>query len=192
VGLRSDGGFPVSNDWKNFEIGAEVDVTEIMNRIRAAIEEKQKSGIYTEESLAELADAKLLQLAEETEIDSVLLERLMSPDQSWNISPSYIITSHRSGFQASLIVWLKKIVRPFIRLYTDHIIGRQAQLNLYFSHLIHNLVRELTRLQIDHSTLKNRIDRIEREKDILEKRLKTFEKLSNLPDLSKEMDSKSS
>ncbi len=174
----------MSDEWMNFEIGADVDVTKIMERIRQAIAEKQKAGIYTEESIAELADAKILQFAEEADIDSVLLERLRSPDHAWNINSSYIISSHRSGLKGKLIVALKKVVRPVIRLYTDHLIGRQAQINLYFAHLLHNLVREITRLQIDHSALRNRVDRIEREKEFLEKRIKTLEKLVQFKDPS--------
>ena len=173
-----------SNDWMNFEIGAEVDVKDIMCKIREAIAEKQRKGIYTEEGMNELADAKIQQFAEEAEIDSVILERLMSKDHSWNVSPSYVISTHRKGIAARFIILTKKLVRPFIRLYTDQIVGRQSQLNLYFTHIIHNLVRELTRLQIDHNGLKNKIDRIEREKDILEKRVKTIEKMMQFKDQS--------
>jgi len=69
-----------------------------------------------------------------------------------------------------------------VKLYTDHIIGRQAQINLYFAHLIHNLVREMTRLQIEHSTLKHRVDRMDQEKEILQQRLKTMEKMVEFKD----------
>ncbi len=167
----------MDQEWMQFEIGGEVRVEDIMQRIRAAIAEKQKAGIYTEEGLAELADAKILQFAEEAEIDSVLLERLRSPDHSWNINPSYIITTHRQGIKARLIILAKKIVRPFVRLYTDHLISRQAQINLYFAHVLHNLVREITRMEVKNTNLRHRIDRIEREKDFFERRVKTLEKM---------------
>ncbi len=172
----------MSDDWKDFEIGADIDVTEIMNRIRERIAQKQREGVYSEESIAELADAKILQFAEEADIDSVLLDRLRSPDHSWNINPSYIITSHRSGWKANLVILTKKLVRPVIKLYTDHIVGRQAQINLYFAHLIHNLVREITRLQIDFSGTKHQLERIEREKAYLEQRLKTLESMVQFKD----------
>jgi hypothetical protein len=174
----------MDDHWKDFEIGADIDVTDIMRRIREAIEKKQKAGIYTEEGINELADARIIEFAEEAEIDSVLLDRLRSPDNSWNINPSYLITSHRSGFSAGLIKLAKVCVRPFVRLYTDQILGRQAQINLYFAHLIHNLVREMTRLQIKITTSDHRLDRIEREKEFLEKRCKTLEKLVKFNDSS--------
>lgn len=164
-------------DWREIEIGAEVDVAQIMAQIRKRIAEKQKAGIYTEEGIAEIAEAKILQFAEDAEIDSALLERLLSPDHSWNINPGYVISTHRTGFQAKLIVYAKRLVRPFIRLYSDHLFSRQAQINQYFVHLLHNLVRELTRLQINHSNVVYRIDRLEREKDLTEKRLKALEQM---------------
>jgi len=170
----------MADDWKDFEIGAEIDVADIMERIRSRIAEKRKSGIYTEEGIAELADAKIMEFAEEADIDSILLERLRSPDHSWNISPSYVITTHRTGSKAKLIVMLKKFVRPFVRLYTDHIIGRQAQINQYFAHIIHNIVRETTRSQIRQDAMQARLDRLEREKEYLENRLRTFESMAVL------------
>ncbi|MBN1878492.1 hypothetical protein JW823_00095 [bacterium] len=172
----------MSNEWKDIEIGAEIDVQKIMEQIRERIAQKRKAGVYTDEGIAELCDARIMQYAEEAEIDSVLLERLRSPDNSWNISPSYVIMTHRSGVSAKTIVWIKKLVRPFIRLYTDHIIGRQAQINLYFAHLVHNLVREVTRQQISHDALTARIERLEREKDFLEHRVKTFESMAIIRD----------
>ncbi|MGB3976861.1 MAG: hypothetical protein WBM02_10735 [bacterium] len=172
----------MANDWKDFEIGAEIDVSRIMEKIRERIAQKQKEGVYSEEGIAELTDAKIMQFAEEAEIDSVLLDKLRSPDHSWNINPSYVITTHRSGLNAKLIVMIKKLIRPFVRLYTDHLVGRQAQINLYFSHLIHNLVKEITRRQIDYDALKARLDRVEREKEYLENRVKTFESMAVLKD----------
>lgn len=168
----------MADEWKDIEMDGEIDVTKIMEHIRARIAAKRKDGIYTEEGIAELTAARIMEFAEEAEIDSILLERLRSPDHSWNINPSYIITTHRAGFQARMIVLIKKLVCPFVRLYTDHIVGRQAQINQYFAHLIHNLVRELTRAQIANDALTARLDRLDREKEILETRLKTFESMA--------------
>ena len=47
------------------------------------------------------------------------------------------------------MVQLKKLVRPWVRLYTDHPLSRQAQINLYLHYLCHNLVREVVRLQVE-------------------------------------------
>ena len=58
------------------------------------------------------------------------------------------------------MVVLKKLFRPWVRLYTDHPLSRQAQINLYLHYLTHNLVRELVRLQIEHTALRNRFDEL--------------------------------
>ena len=55
----------------------------------------------------------------------------------------------------------KKLVRPFVRLYTDHLLNRQAQLNLYFAHLLHNNIRETARLQLENQALRHRLNVLE-------------------------------
>ncbi len=51
----------------------------------------------------------------------------------------------------------KKLVRPFVRLYTDHLLNRQAQINLYFAHLLHDNIRETARLQVELQALRHRL-----------------------------------
>ncbi len=162
----------------------EIDVAEIMERIRERIRRKREQGLYTDEEVAELTTMKLQAYADEAEIDSELLARLLAPNHNWNISVDYRIQTHRRGWKGKLIVLLKRLVRPVVRLYTDHPLNRQAQLNLYMVHLCHNLVRELTRLQISHTTLKNRCDQLERELDFLSRREKTLETMVELDDAS--------
>ena len=51
-----------------------------------------------------------------------------------------------------------------MRLYTDHPLSRQAQINLYLHYLGHNLVREVVRLQVETAALRNRVAELEKEK----------------------------
>ena len=60
---------------------------------------------------------------------------------------------------------LKKLVRPWVRLYTDHPLNRQAQINLYLHYLGHNLVREMVRLQVETAALRNRCEVLQKERD---------------------------
>ncbi len=60
---------------------------------------------------------------------------------------------------------LKKLVRPWVRLYTDHPLSRQAQINLYLHYLGHNLVRELVRLQVETAALRNRWSALLKERE---------------------------
>jgi hypothetical protein len=140
-----------------------IDVAEVMGRIRERIRGKRERGLYSDDEVEELSALKLQAFSDEAEIDPELLARLMAPNHNWNISVDYRIQTHRTGYGAQGIVFVKKLVRPFVRLYTDHVLNRQAQLNLYMVHLCHNLVRELVRLQLDHAALRNRCERLEKE-----------------------------
>ena len=140
-----------------------IDVADVMAQIRERIRRKRELGYYTDDEVQEMTALKVQAFADEAEIDSELLARLMAPNHNWNISVDYRIQTHRQGFSARLIVWMKRLVRPWVRLYTDHILNTQAQLNLYMVHLCHNLVRELTRRELDHATLRNRCEHLEKE-----------------------------
>jgi len=138
--------------------GEKVDVVRIMREIRESIQKKRERGIYTDEEIESLAQVRLRSFADEAFIDSKLLDRLLSPSNDWNISSDYLIRSHRSGIGIRLVLLAKRIVRPFVRLYTDHVVNRQAQLNLYFAYLLRNSIREVTRLQIEVAALKSRLE----------------------------------
>jgi len=140
-----------------------VDVAQVMSRIREKIRGRRDLGLYTDEEVGELTALKLQAFADEAGIDPELLARLMADNQNWNISTDYRVETHRRGMGARLVVGLKKLVRPWIRLYTDHPLSRQAQINVYLHDLGHNLVRELVRLQVEHAALRNRVDALRKE-----------------------------
>jgi hypothetical protein len=137
-----------------------VDVAEIMARIREKIRGRRDMGLYTDEEVEELSALRLQAFADDAGIDPDLLARLMADNHNWNISTDYRIETHRRGFKGRAVVLLKKLVRPWVRLYTDQPLSRQAQINLYLHYLSHNLVRELVRLQIEHTALRNRFDEL--------------------------------
>jgi hypothetical protein len=88
----------------------------------------------------------------------------LGPSHDWNIASDYLIRSHRKGALATLLVLGKKAVRPFVRLYTDHIIDRQTQLNQYMVHLLHDSIREITRAQVEITALRTRCEALEKER----------------------------
>jgi hypothetical protein len=138
-----------------------IDVGDVMTRIRQRIRERREIGRYSDDEVEELTAVKLQAFADEAEIDPELLARLMARDHNWNISTDYRIETHRQGLSARLIVFLKTMVRPFVRLYTDQPLSRQAQINQYLLHLGHHLAREVVRLQLENTALKNRCDVLE-------------------------------
>ena len=141
-----------------------VDVAAIMARIREKIRGRRDQGLYSDEEVEELVALKLQAFADDAGIDPELLARLMADNHNWNISTDYRIETHRQGRAARAIVWLKKAVRPWVRLYTDQPLSRQAQINLYLHYLGHNVVRELVRLQVEVAALRNKVEALQKEK----------------------------
>lgn len=140
-----------------------VDVAAIMAGIRERIRGRRDRGLYSEGEVDELTELKLQAFADDEGIDPKVLVRLMAAEnRDWNISPDYRIETRREGWQARAIVLFKRLVHPWVRLYTDQPIGRQAQINLYFHDLCHNLVREVVRLQIEMAALRNRLEELEK------------------------------
>ncbi|MBN2208186.1 MAG: hypothetical protein JW759_02660 [Candidatus Coatesbacteria bacterium] len=76
-----------------------------------------------------------------------LLEIMASDD--WNLAMDYKISSHRASFMASPLILLKRIIRRFVRLYTDFLVVRQNRLNSYLVRLCSQLVREHVLLQVE-------------------------------------------
>jgi hypothetical protein len=138
-----------------------VDVVAIMSGIRESIRRKRQQGIYTDEESESLALQRVRSYAQDAQIDPRLLDALMGPSHDWNIAPDYAIQTTRRGPFAALLVMAKRAVRPFVRLYTDHLVKRQAQLNLYLAYLVHNAIREAARQQIEIQVLRHRLSVLE-------------------------------
>jgi hypothetical protein len=139
----------------SFDPEKDLDVTRIMSAIGDRHRRNREGGLFTDEELEELAQARLRAFAEKAHIDPRLLERFLGPGHDWNIATDYLIRTHRRGLLARLGLVVKRLVRPAVRLYTDHLLDRQTQINQYFCHLLHDAIREQVRLQI-------RLERLER------------------------------
>jgi hypothetical protein len=136
-------------------------VVEIMSEIREDNRRKRERGIYTEEELDELARARLRAFAQTAHIDPRLLDRFLDPGHDWNIATDYIIRTHRRGPAARLSLVGKRLVRPLVRLYTDHLLNRQTQINQYFCEVLHHSVREVVRLEAQVAALRKRCEELE-------------------------------
>jgi hypothetical protein len=124
--------------------GGRVDVDRVMHAVRDAVRRQRNESATTVETAVA---ARLVELADESGIDPELLAHLLAADGRWNISPDYRIETHRRGLEARVVVFLRKLVRPFVRLYTDPVVVRQSQVNLYLLHVVRSLLTEITRLQ---------------------------------------------
>ena len=140
---------------------ARFDVVQIMSEIREQNRLKRERGILTEEELEERARARLREFAGTAHIDPRLLDRFLDPGHDWNIATDYIIRTHRRGPAARLSLLGKRLVRPLVRLYTDHLLNRQTQINQYFCEVLHHSVREMVRLEAQVAALQRRCQELE-------------------------------
>jgi hypothetical protein len=140
-----------------------LDVARIMGAIRERNRLEREKGALTEEELDAVARERLRSLVEKAYIDPMLLERFLRPGHDWNVASGYLIRSHRPGLSARLSVLAKRLARPVVRLYTDHLIDRQTQINQYFCHLVHAATRENVRLESRLAGLEARCARLEEE-----------------------------
>jgi hypothetical protein len=188
-----------------------VDVKEIMKKIRDNIA-KKKLDLLSEDELDEFTEFNFVFQPQPGEIGDELVDNFESIERSWNLSnekilrefiseksdwnldPKYKPSTHRkmSGY---FILAFKKIIHPFVRLYTDYIVQRQARINhdffnsfenmireqgkinQYLGFINHNLVKELTKNKLMCDTLEYNIKQLKSEIDFLEKREKALEKL---------------
>jgi len=140
---------------------ARFNVVEIMSEIREQNRQKRERGILTEEELDGLARERLRAFAQTAHIDPRLLDRFLDPGHDWNIATDYIIRTHRQGPAARLSLVGKRLVRPLVRLYTDHLLNRQTQINQYFCEVLHHSVREMVRLEAQVAALRRRCEELE-------------------------------
>ncbi len=147
------------------------DTSTLQEAIRAEIRRKQTAGEYIDIDLAREVELELRDLATRSGIPKDLADRLLVEDDDWNIDPDYRISSHRNG-PSFLIIWCKKLLRPFVRLYTDFLVNRQAQLNLYHFRAIRVLVRDLALQRRDQLDQRHKLAALEREIHRLRERLR--------------------
>ena len=142
-------------------IPPQFNVVQIMAEIREANRVNRERGIYTEEELDDMARARLRDFAQTAHIDPRLLDRFLDPGHDWNIATDYIIRTHRRGPGARLSLIGKRLVRPLVRLYTDHLLNRQTQINQYLVEVVHHAVREVVRLEAQVAALRKRCEDLE-------------------------------
>jgi len=136
-------------------------VVEIMSSIREQNRRNRERGILTEEELDEMARTRLRDFAQTAHLDPRLLDRFLDPGHDWNIATDYIIRTHRRGPAARLSLVGKRLARPLVRLYTDHVLNRQTQINQYFCEVLHHSVREIVRLEAQVAALRKRCEELE-------------------------------
>jgi hypothetical protein len=140
---------------------APVDVAAIMVEIREGIERRRRQGLRTTEELERVLNQRLRSYGQESQIHPQLLEQLLHPSHCWNISADYALRTQTRGVLGKLVLLGKRVARPFVRLYTDHVLNRQAQINLYYMYFLQDAARQIVRLEGEIGDLRRRIEELE-------------------------------
>ncbi len=166
----------------SFEIEAEgLDVERLLADVHRRVEERRQSGLYTEEELRYIAERPLEPVLQGRDVSSALLDELRARDAQWNFSfdPETIYRSSR-GAMGGVLALSRRLLRPVQKLFWNPTpmiaaLSRQSDLNRFTAHLLHNLVLELTRLNLETQELKNRNLQLAGRVETLARRAKALE-----------------
>jgi hypothetical protein len=129
-------------------------VRELMGEVRTAAARRRDEGRFTSEDVEREVERRLRAAADAAAVDPRVTARILHTLQDWNIEPAYWVHTPRRGLAGRLLLGAKRAVRPLVRLYTDHLFGRQAQLNLYLVQAVRDSLREVVRLELELRALK--------------------------------------
>lgn len=168
----------------SFEVEAgAMDVARLLAEVYRRIEERQKSGIYTEDELRYIAERPLEPVLQARDVSAALLDELRARDAQWNFSfdPETVYRSSR-GVVGRLLWLSRRVLRPVQKLFWNptpmiSALSRQSDLNRFTSHLLHNLVLELTRLNLEVQELRNRNLQLAGRVELLARRGRTLEQM---------------
>jgi hypothetical protein len=168
----------------SFEIRADgVDVQKLLADVQARIAEQREKGLYTEDELRYIATRPLEGVVTAHELRADLFEEFKARDEQWNYSfdPETIFRSSR-GAAGRLLGLARRVLRPVQKLFWNPTpviaaLSRQADLNRFSVHLLHNLVLELSRLSLELQELRSRHQQLTARLEALERREKTLESM---------------
>jgi len=134
-----------------------LDAARIVDGIREEIRSRRAAGDLTAEDVEWLIAERLKGSIGKARIDEKLGARLLHESHDWNTDTGYEIRTARSGLAGLVIRAAKRIVRPFVRLYTDHIFNRQSQINLAVWHILLDTVERNTALEMEVRKLRKEV-----------------------------------
>jgi hypothetical protein len=182
----------------DFQIRSDgVDVEQIMRQIRSRIREKRGAD-YTEQEIRELANAKLEKFLDPSGVRSDLLQHFRrahaaqqtaDPPMNYVFEDTTLFESPRAPLR-----FIRNLLKPVLRLFFNynrlsHTLHQQAIANtqmhgyearrksldaLYYE-VMHNLVLETTRLGIEVTNLRMRLESISSRLDFDERRARSLE-----------------
>jgi hypothetical protein len=168
----------------SFEIKAEgVDVREVMADIRRRLEERKARGLVSDQEIREIAERRLHPIIDPHDFKSSLLPELLDQPERWNYSFD-AETLYRSsrGTVGQLLEKIRRALGPVQKLFWNpnpmiSALSRQADLNTYYVHLLHNTSAEMTRLALQVQNLTHRVLQLQGQLEFQARREKALEAL---------------
>lgn len=168
----------------SFEIEAEgIDAERLRAEVQNRVEERRRSGLYTEEEIRFIAERALDAVLVPRDVRGDLVEEFRARDGQWNYSfdPDTLYRSSRGGAGRALFA-LRRLLRPVQKLFWNPnpmiaALSRQSDLNRFSAHLLHNLVLETTRLNLEVQELRSRNLQLQGRVEALARREKTLEEM---------------
>ncbi len=172
----------------SFEVKAEgVNIWQLLADVYKNIEAR-KQGLYTEQELRFIAEHPLEGVLAARDLRADLEEEFRARDAQWNFSfeKEAIYRSSR-GLVGRALETARRLLRPVQKLFWNPnpmiaALSRQSDLNRFYVHLLHNLVLELSRLNLETTELKNRNLQLAGRLEALERREKTLESMVSYRD----------
>jgi hypothetical protein len=162
--------------------GNNIDGESIISTIKEKIDEK-RGELYTEEEVREIAEMKLEPILDASEFSSDFIDVFRARESQWNYTfdPDTIYVSQRGG-AGRLVTFARKLLNPVLKLLFNPgpIIGalsRQSDLNLYYVQLLHNMMVEMTKMNLEMTNMKARQRALGIQVDFLGRREKMLEKM---------------
>ena len=119
----------------------EIDVEEIMRKIRENIRKRRESGTYTDE-MKDLVDEPL-HTAETGESGvNAIQQDIEYLNRNWDTHAEYSIGSHRR-FIGRFLIRGRQLVHGEVRRYVDPIVGKQIEFNAHLVRIIKGLIRQV-------------------------------------------------
>jgi hypothetical protein len=166
----------------SFEVEAEgVDVARLLADVHKRIEERRKAGLYTDEELRFIAERALEGVLTGRDLRADLVDEFRARDAQWNFAfdEETLYRSSR-GLLGRALEASRRLLRPVQKLFWNPnpliaALSRQSDLNRFSVHLLHNLVLELSRLNLEVQELRNRNLQVTGRLEALARREKTLE-----------------
>jgi len=146
----------------SFEVKGEgVDLQRLLAEVHRRVAERQ-DGLYTDEELRFIAERPLEGVLQGRELRADLVDEFRARDADWNYAfgPETLYRSSR-GLVGRALETARRLLRPVQKLFWNPVpmiaaLSRQSDLNRFQVHLLHNLVLELSRLNLELQELRSR------------------------------------